>query len=124
MKIYHTRDPLIQKADNLVNAMDAMDKWLIEIEGQSFDYYTGIGHRKTIKGQSVPVTPKEDDILQSLIIDVDASDELFADWCLNCGYSTDSRQALNIYLECQENAKKLRKTGIDIESERERLKDY
>lgn len=63
-------------------------------------------------------------MLYSLVMDSDACDMSFDDWCSNFGYETYSRKALDTYLECQKNALKLRKAGIDIEAERERLWDY
>ena len=39
----------------------------------------------------------------------DYADETFDDWCSNFGYDTDSRKALETYLECQNNWVRLRK---------------
>lgn len=50
------------------------------------------------------------DLLYSVIqVDSRLSEESFEDFCGNCGYDTDSRKALEIYLKCQENGSKLRK---------------
>jgi hypothetical protein len=96
-------------------------KWHVELNGISFDYFTGTG---LVKPNGSPLSPNVDDVLHSLIMDSETSSDTFEDWCSNFGYDTYSRTALNTYLSCQENAVKLRKTGIDIEKERERLQDY
>lgn len=95
--------------------------WNVKLNGVSFDYFTGIG---LTKPNGRPAPPILDDVLYSLLTDMQAENEGFEDWCDNLGYSTDSRKALNIYLACQEIAVKLRKTGINIEKEKERLQDY
>lgn len=48
---------------------------------------------------------------------------LAADWCANFGDDEDSRKALAIYEARQKNTDKLRKAGINIAAERERLQD-
>jgi hypothetical protein len=111
------RAALMKKSDNW---QDTADQWRVNIGGQFFDYYTGVGHRINDK----PQRPELDGVLHSLIMDSAACEESFEDWCSNFDYSTDSRKALQIYLDCQENAAKLRKAGVDIAAERERLQDY
>lgn len=96
-------------------------KWLVTIDGQQFDYYTGIGR---VKPNGSPKPPSLDDVLFSLILDGSACENSFEDWCNDFGYSTDSRKALKTYLLCQENYNKLRKTTVDIEKERIRLEEY
>lgn len=72
-----------------------------------------------------PIEPPElDSVLYCLVSDADAENMGFSDWCGNFGYDTDSRTALATYLECQQIAEKLRKAGINIAAERERLADY
>lgn len=102
------------------NWQETADQWLVNINGQKFDYYTGIGHRK--KGR--PQKPELDAVLYALVLDAGASEERFDDWCANFGYDPDSRKALETYLQCQETAAKLRKAGINIAAECERLADY
>ena len=111
------RQAIVKKSDNW---QDTADQWLVTIGGQVFDYFTGIGHRK----DDISQKPKLDDVLYALIGDASASEESFDDWCSNFGYDTDSRKALETYLQCQETATKLRKAGVDIAAERERLADY
>jgi hypothetical protein len=142
------RDPLKQKSDNW---QETAHKWLVTINGQDFDFYTGLGHRtacrmgrigtgftydqlknknltesglKTLLKISKPTPPKLDDVLFSLVNDASANSMSFAEWCSNYGYEVDSRKAFSLYEQCQNNADKLRKAGIDIEKERERLEDY
>lgn len=96
------------------------DKWIITIEGQTLDYFTGSGHRKNGK----PVYPKLDDVLHCLVMDSEASNMSFADWCSVFGYDTDSRKALATYESCQISGDKLRKIGINTEKAREAFQDY
>lgn len=85
------------------------DKWLVKVtRGQyetRFDYSTGIGHRKG----GMAKTPALFDVLECLLMDEGLGNDTFEDFCANCGYDTDSRKALEIYLSCQEAGKKLRK---------------
>lgn len=126
------------------------DGWKFNIKGQSFDYFTGTGHRVdndsakfarialknvsrnsiawhdgVIKNQ-VAVKPPIAGLLYSLILDGSACDESFASWCDNFGYDTDSRKALATYEACQQGFDKMRKvfTGAQIEHIRELLQDY
>jgi hypothetical protein len=145
------RDPLKHKSDDW---QEAAHHWLVTINGQSFDYYTGVAHREMRKGLlwgeqkaeykrltawnvrlneygwqrllelTKATPPKLDDVLYSLVMDSSACEESFDDWCANYGYDTDSRKALESYLACQESAAKLRKAGVDIAAERERLQEY
>lgn len=89
------------------------DKWSIVIGGECFEYYTGKGLRK--KGK--PTKPALGDVLYALVLDASACEDSFEDWCSNYGYDTDSRKALDTYLDCQENAHRLRKAGIHIGDE-------
>jgi hypothetical protein len=140
------RDPLKAKSDDW---QETAHHWIVTIGGQAFDYYTGLGHRVALKsygsgqtfeelsGKNLTETglkkllacskatpPKIDDVLHSLVMDADACEMSFADWCGSLGYDEDSRKAFAIYEACQKNATKLRKAGVDICAERERLADY
>ena len=144
VEIKHLRNPIADSRKDLKNWSDASDAWLVTINGQAFDYYTGIGHRvenslvdvryrghkwdkymypKNIE-LSKPVTPKFDSILACLVQDAVGSAQTFDDWCSDYGYDTDSRKALNTYMACQEVAKKLRLAKVPLEKESERLQDY
>lgn len=122
--------------------------WVVEINGERFDYKTGIGHGtpKHGKGKGVkqtvyesekpnkrPIgsvdageywanTPKIDDILHCLFLDSQAGNESFDEFCDNSGYSNDSLKALDAYRACMDTAKRLRKAlGVEYESEKARI---
>lgn len=111
-------------------------QWVVIINQETFDYYTGLAHRKAKAGCdseykylsnlpfgkkltqagfekmiqiSKPTPPKIEDVLYSLIGDSDASEMTFSEWCANYGCDDDSRKMLDVYLKCQDNAKKLNK---------------
>ena len=69
--------------------------------------------KKYVAGDAVSRTlvlkPTEAELIYSLISDASAAYESFGDWCEGLGYDEDSRKALDTYLACQENARKLRK---------------
>jgi len=139
------------------------DKWTVVINGQTFDYHTGIGHRKPKKGylaggknwhgykneatyflngrfkqdkhnlkevnkHLLKLTdvnkPKIDDVLYSLIIDSDALNDNFFNWCDNFGYDSDSRKALKIYEDCVNNGRKVEKFIPNLDEARELFQDY
>ena len=47
-------------------------------------------------------------VLYCLLLDTQACDQSFNDWCEDFGFDTDSRKALNTYLECQRIGTELR----------------
>lgn len=146
-KAVFVRDPIKVKSDDW---QETAHQWAVVIGGQSFDYFTGLGHREVLRPLgdvdrynqlsrgvnlsesqskellklSKPTPPKLDDVLSSLVMDASATERSFPNWCDDFGYDTDSRKALSIYEQCQVNADKLVKAGIDIDAERERLQDY
>ena len=148
--ISHQRNPDTDRNKKSKNFQDESDQWLVVINGQRFDYYTGVGHRvidlastwgtkwagdvKFLKQNrhklrddvlvqvSKPVTPKFDSILACLVRD--AVGQTFDDWCSAYECETDSRKALDTYMACQETTKKLRLAKVPIEKEAERLQDY
>ncbi len=148
--ISHQRNPDTDRNKKSKNFQDESDQWLVVINGQRFDYYTGVGHRHidrmTVLGTkwdydyikknrhklymdvlvqvSKPVTPKFDSILACLVQDAVGSAQTFDDWCFDYGYDTDSRKALDTYMACQETAKKLRLARVPVTAEAERLQDY
>lgn len=119
------------------NWKNGMDEFRFEINGQSFEYWTGVGHRKlaamgesilkrgglnlhswgivtargyaTMLEATIPVLPSLDGFLESILLDGSACDESFEDWAGNFGLDTDSRKALQTYMDCQSNYNKLRK---------------
>jgi len=79
----------------------------------------------TIEKNSLPVAPKLDDVLYSLVIDSEAENMSFSDWCSNFGYDDDSMKANKIYNACSQNADILRKIGFsDLEELQSQFSDY
>ena len=110
------------------------DHWRVRISNQNgywtTDYYTGLGLRTPIpavylahnpprkgtlayeameKACRKPVKPKVIDVLYALVLDADAADQNFDEWCDNYGYSNDSIKAMNTYKQCLETAQALRR---------------
>lgn len=138
------------------------DKWAVIINGETFDYKTGIGHRKVRKGYEggknwkgfkdeatyylngrfkqdkknllevnkkidyhTQVKPLNiDDVLYSLIMDSYTAEETFEDFCSEFGYDSDSRKAMQIWEDCRNNAKRVKKFIPDLEEARELFQDY
>lgn len=78
-------------------------------------FRTGTGHVRPapewIGGKRqprIPVPPSAADVLHCLCSDARAGEATFADFCTDFGYDTDSRKALEIYLNCQAEGPKLR----------------
>lgn len=124
-----------------------VDQWIVTLSNKygshSFDYFTGLGLRKEVKGARAlyiktakivgnrwvtaePVKPKVADVLHSLILEASAADENFVDWCANYGYSDDSIKAMNMYKACLDTATALRKYFAPdvLRQIRELLQDY
>ena len=126
-----------------------VDQWRVTLSSKagfhSFDYFTGLGLRDTVRGVRAmnvpgnrfnpknrewtvtkPKKPKVADVLHSLILDASAADENFHDWCANYGYSDDSIKAMNTYKACLEVAQALRKhfSPDTLRTVRELLQDY
>lgn len=126
-----------------------VDQWRVTLSSKagfhSFDYFTGLGLRETVRGvraayvpgnridpktgnyvATKPKKPKVADVLHSLILDASAADENFHDWCANFGYSDDSIKAMNTYKACLEVAVALRKhfSPDTLRTVRELLQDY
>jgi hypothetical protein len=94
-----------------------------------FPYYMGLAHATKPKYQSAepkPIAPHAADVLQSLILDGEAVNESFLDWCANYGYSDDSIKALNTYNECCKTGEILRKffPREALQALRDALQDY
>lgn len=117
--------------------------WSIVINGERFDYKTGLGHRtdyfkgpnsrmaKKPTGKNVIPNgdikawihvPEIDEVLNCLFRDAESADQSFDEFCNNLGYSTDSIRAFNTYRACAEARAKLRKAlGKEYQAERERI---
>jgi hypothetical protein len=83
------------------------DKWVCTLHfgdrKESFEYGTGSGLRKN----NTPVKPVAADVVYSVLSDYSAGEESFEDFCSNFGYDNDSIKALNTYIACQRNGKKV-----------------
>ena len=112
------------------------------------DYYTGLGHRKPVKGaenrieskypkssigyaawQKVyvkPIAPCAADVLYSLVLDSSAIDTSFDYWCSDYGYDADSISAFNTYQTCYKITKELQQvfTRAQLETLHELLEGY
>ena len=71
------------------------------------------------------VVPTAASVLDCLLLDAQCGGETFNDFCADCGYDTDSRKALEIYLACQATNDKLRFLNGSLRSQIEEiLQDY
>lgn len=144
--IQHIKEPTKSIHDKKAEWNDTADKWLITLKGESFDYYTGAGHRELVtsknqdelterttthfyyEGKRVQREkakyPTIKDVLYSLVMDSDALNYQFHEWCDNFGYGHDSIKAKETYDACIQNAIKLRSLGFDIEALQEFYQDY
>ncbi len=52
-------------------------------------------------------TPTASDLVWALVIDSEAVNESFSNWCANFGYSTDSVTARSTYKACKRNGERL-----------------
>lgn len=105
---------------------------------ESFDYYTGTGHRvifkptqyeierkalascvnkRSIMAENIranmadcvkPFAPFAAGVLHSLIMDGTASEQSFNGWCADLGYDSDSMKAFKTYQACCETGEKLK----------------
>lgn len=105
------RDPITNRSTKWE---ETATKWQVVINEQKFNYWTGSG---------LTDIPTYDDVLSSLLSDDFAADLTYKEFCAECGYET-GQESRQVYAVCQENAAKLRLTGIDLEAERLRLEDY
>lgn len=112
------RDPITAKSDDW---RKTAHEWRVSINGEEFSFWTGQGWRDP---KDRPKPPTLDDVLHSLVMDASAEEQGFEYWCHDLGFDPDSRKALDTYLTCQNNVRRLRKAGINIAAERERLSDY
>ena len=90
------------------------------------DFYTGLGLRTKKSYGNKPQAPKAATVLHSLLLDAEACNESFSNWCDNFGHDSDSIKALNIYKACEEIGHKLNKLfPRKLQNQlRELLQDY
>ena len=110
-----------------------------------FDYFTGTGLRKIKKGAikpfckpgtiayknwlksvTVPAKPELCGIINSLILDSDADNMSFRDWCEDFGYSEDSLKTFDMYRACCDSSQKLKRifSRETLAQFRDILQDY
>lgn len=110
------------------------DEWSVLFERDrktiiSTTFRTGIGLRKKAKQlwvKDIPVKPNATSVLYSLLIDAEAIDKSFVDWCDDFGYSNDSLKALNTYNACCVIGQQVRKmfSQAELTKLRDLLQDY
>lgn len=127
------------------------DGWHVQMQRDNifefFDYYTGIGHRKSKNpipseiarlGKNIlarkeweernvlPVAPHVAGVLYSLVLDSEAGGQSFNNWCSDFGYDSDSIKAFETYQACCKEAKQLAKLfkRAELETLKEALQDY
>lgn len=93
----------------------------------SLDYHTGLGRRiEAGASGSFAVSPSAAEVLYAMADDGQAADMTHAQFCDEYGYDPDSRAALELYLQCQENGVNYCKmfTAADRETIAKLLADY
>lgn len=81
---------------------------------KSYNYtYQDLGKPGTVHYEQMartnlkPVVPHIAGVLYSLVMDSDALEHDYEDWCDNLGFDADSRKALETFLQCQKLGKQL-----------------
>lgn len=83
-----------------------------------------LGH--FVSDKKFPILPSISDFMHSIILDSDALQYDFEDWCANFGYEEDSRKAEKIFNECLEIGLKLNRavSSEEFEKLQEIFQDY
>lgn len=93
--------------------------WSVLINNEEFRHHLGLAH---VDKRGNPLPPKHDEVLYCLLGDEGCAKDTFPDFCANFGYDVDSRKALETYLACQENGRKLRKAlGKEYDEVKKRI---
>lgn len=120
----------------IIEGKDGWDHflWNIQIGGKNSKVFTtqykcGLGHVIKSKQSWVedkPKAPSNSDIMYSLLLDSEASDYSFSEWCDNFGFDSDSISVFNTYQQCENIGKQLKRvfSREQIEAMREALQDY
>ncbi|CAB4196364.1 hypothetical protein UFOVP1299_77 [uncultured Caudovirales phage] len=102
--------------------------WSVNINsGEYVTFYkTGLGHAKHTCGVEGILVPEPAMVMHSLIMDSEAGDLVFEEWCDNFGFNSDSIKDHDIYTACIAIAKGLKKCfGRErIEEMRTALSDF
>lgn len=87
----------------------------------------GVRLNSVLGPRLVPLpAPPLADVLYSLLLEGDAADQTFEEWCDNYGYDVDSRTAEKTYNACRDMGQKLQRmfTRAELEELRELFQDY
>lgn len=86
-----------------VDGLWHFESWDVMLDGEVFPFRTSVPVLRTLHDQKNyrPKPPELADVVSCLVSDAQAMYEPFESWCGDLGYDTDSRKALNTYLECQ-----------------------
>lgn len=93
-----------------------MDKFLVTFKDsdtnkiESFDFYLGIGQRKTPKngwGKIVVFKPTEACVLSCLLMDAQFGEMSFMDFCNEFGYNYDSIKDMNMHRQLEQDSKRI-----------------
>jgi hypothetical protein len=79
----------------------AKQGWIITLR------YQGKRAQFRFYGGGASKTPTASDLVWAVVIDSEALNESFKDWCDNFGYTTDSIKARSTYRACQRNGQRL-----------------
>lgn len=113
----------------------------------SVDFYTGTGHRQSVRpmpadiarlGKNIlarvdwermwlkPVAPHAASVLYSILSEAQGAEQNFLDWCGDYGYDTDSMKSHATYTACCETLQKVRAffTIEERNALQELLQDY
>lgn len=116
---------------------------------EQFEYKTGFGHRylqpiaareikqyklnprsvayaRTVAGSWYIKKPQIAAIIHCLLLDAEAGNESFSNWCDNFGFDSDSISAFNTYQACEKTAKQLNNlfNREQLQTLRDLLEDY
>jgi hypothetical protein len=140
---YHPANPKAVKS-NGSGWTNAHFEWRVTLRRASTDqafttvYRCGTGHAKPqpdylfprseeswLKRPGTAIPPTAASVVACLMSDAQCGADTFEDFCSNCGYDTDSRRALDIYLTCQQTATAMRRMlRADFERVAEAATEY
>lgn len=85
-----------------------------------------IAHEQWAKQAFQPKKPSVSDVMYAILLDIEAADMSFNDWCAEFGMDNDSTKAFKTYQTCCEYAVFVRKafTREQIQAMKEALVDY
>lgn len=92
----------------------------------TFPYKCGLAHVEKKRHAMRPKKPSVSNVMYSILLDVQAANQSFNDWCDEYGYDNDSMKAFKTYQTCCEYAVFVRKvfTSEQITAMRAALEDY